>query len=141
MQQKMENFNLPFILIKEDPNQMISLADYVLVASGTATLMVGLLEKPMVIMYRMKWLTGVIGQILIRGLKYFGLVNLILDEEVVPERKQGQVTVPEITMLMDRFISDSAYTEKTIQNLKKVKLLLGDKGAARRVVQSLNQYL
>ncbi len=141
MQQKMENFNLPYILIKEDPNQMISLADYVLVASGTATLMVGLLEKPMVIMYRMKWLTGVIGKILIRGIKYFGLVNLILDEEVVPERKQGQVTVPEITKLMDRYISDPTYTEKTIQNLKKVKLLLGDKGAARRVVQSLNQYL
>lgn len=141
MQQKMENFNLPYILIKEDPNQMISLADYVLVASGTATLMVGLLEKPMVIMYRMKWLTGVIGQILIRGLKYFGLVNLILDEEVVPERKQAQVTVPEITKLMDRYISDPAYTEKTIQNLKKVKHLLGDKGAAGRVVQSLNRYL
>ncbi len=141
IQQKMENFNSPYILIKEDPNQMISLADYVLVASGTATLMVGLLEKPMVIMYRMKWLTGVIGQILIRGIKYFGLVNLILDEEVVPERKQGDVTVPEITKLMDRYISDSAYAEKTIQNLKKVKLLLGDKGAARRVVQSLNQYL
>lgn len=141
IQQKMENFNLPYILIKEDPNQMISLADYVLVASGTATLMVGLLEKPMVIMYRMKWLTGIIGQILIRGIKYFGLVNLILDEEVVPERKQAQVTVPEITKLVDRYISDSAYTEKTIQSLKKVKLLLGDKGAARRVVQSLNQYL
>lgn len=141
LQQKMENFNLPYILIKEDPNQMISLADYVLVASGTATLMVGLLEKPMVIMYRMKWLTGVIGQILIRGLKYFGLVNLILDEEVVPERKQGDVTVPEITKLVDRYISDPTYTEKTIQNLKKVKLLLGDKGAAHRVVQSLNQYL
>ena len=137
----MENFNLPYILIKDDPNQMISLADYVLVASGTATLMVGLLEKPMVIMYRMKWLTGVIGKILVRGVKFFGLVNLILDEEIVPERKQGEVTVPEITKLMDRFISDSAYTAKTIQNLKNIKLRLGDKGAAQRVVKSLNHYL
>jgi len=120
---------------------MISLADYVLVASGTATLMVGLLEKPMVIMYRMKWLTGLIGRILVRGVKFFGLVNLILDEEVVPERKQGEVTVPEITKLMDRFLSDSAYTEKTIQSLKKIKLRLGDQGATQRVVKSLNHYL
>lgn len=139
--QHMENFNLPYILIKEDPNQMISLADYVLVASGTATLMVGLLEKPMVIMYKMKWLTGMIGKLVVRGVKYFGLVNLILDDDVVPERKQDQVTVPEITRLMDRYISEPDYAQKTIDKLKQVKLFLGDKGATQRVVTALNVYL
>ncbi len=138
---KLENFNLPFILIKEDPNLMISMADYVLVASGTATLMVGLLEKPMVIMYKMKWLTGVIGGFLTRHLKFFGLVNLVLNEDVVPERKQEKANVNELTTLMDRFITDAEYTQKTIQKLKLLKTSLGDRGATARVVAELDKYL
>ena len=89
MLDRLEDFKSPYILLQDDPNKMISLADYVLVASGTATLMVGLLQKPMVIMYKLKWLTGVFGAIFIK-IKYFGLVNLILDKEVVPERKQSE---------------------------------------------------
>ena len=141
MIQKLENFNLPYILLKEDPNHMIAISDYVLVASGTATLMVGLLEKPMVIMYKMNWITGVIGNFLTRGLKFFGLVNLILDEEVVPERKQQFVQVDELTKLMNRFIVDSTYTRKTIEKLKILKTSLGDRGANGRVVSALNKYL
>ena len=137
----MENFNLPYILIKEDPNLMISMADYVLVASGTATLMVGLLEKPMVIMYKMKWLTGMIGGVLLRHLKFFGLVNLILNEEVVPERKQKSANVKELTALMDRYMTDSIYTHKTIQKLKLLKTSLGDRGASLRVIAELDRYL
>ena len=89
MQARLDNFKSPYILLQDDPNKMISMADYVLVASGTATLMVGLLQKPMVIMYRLKWLTGVFAKFFIR-VKFFGLVNLILDKEVVPERKQNE---------------------------------------------------
>jgi lipid-A-disaccharide synthase len=139
--QKLENFNLPYILLKEDPNVMISMSDYVLVASGTATLMVGLLEKPMVIMYKMKWLTGLIGKMLIRNLKFFGLVNLILDEEVAPERKQKFANVNELTGLLEKFINDEDHVHQTKQKLKKLKTSLGDKGAASRVVRALNKYL
>ena len=51
--QAMGDVAFPIQLVKENPNDMIALADVILVASGTATLMVGLMEKPMVIMYRM----------------------------------------------------------------------------------------
>lgn len=141
MLKKLENFTLPYLLLKEDPNLMIAMSDYVLVASGTATLMVGLLQKPMVIMYRMKWITGVIGNLLIRNLKFFGLVNLVLDREVVPERKQEFANTIELTKLMDRYISDSDYTLKTIEQLKQLQTALGDRGATTRVVKALNQYL
>lgn len=49
----LEDFGFPYIIQKDDPLRMINLTDLVLVASGTATLMVGLLKKPMVIMYKM----------------------------------------------------------------------------------------
>ena len=103
--------------------------------------MVGLLEKPMVIMYKMKWLTGVIGNYLTRNLKFFGLVNLILNEEVVPERKQQFANVDELTRLTDRYMTDLDYTTRTIQKLKRLKVSLGDRGASKRVVAALNTYL
>ena len=53
------DLDIPLILIKDEPFAMIDLADVVLCASGTATLMVGLLEKPMVIMYKMNALYGI----------------------------------------------------------------------------------
>ncbi len=141
IQLKLENFRQSYVLVKEDPNQMIALADYILVASGTATLMVGLLEKPMVIMYKVKWITGVIGKWLTRGLKYFGLVNLVLDKEVVPERKQEEVTTDELVSLLRQYIVSEEHTQKTISELKKLRLSLGDVGATARVANSLESYL
>ena len=140
MMNRLDNFKLPYILLHDDPNKMISLADYVLVASGTATLMVGLLQKPMVIMYKLKWFTGVIAKIFVR-VKYFGLVNLILDKEVVPERKQEDANPDELFSLMDRYISDSAYTQSVISQLKQLPSYLGEKGATHRVARSLESYL
>lgn len=138
--ERLDGFDWPYILLRDDPNKMISLSDYVLVASGTATLMVGLLQKPMVIMYKLKWLTGVFAKIFI-DVKYFGLVNLILGKEVVPERKQEQANVEELFLLMDRFISDPVYTQSVIDELKKLPLYLGKKGATSRVAQHLQPYL
>ena len=141
MLQRLDNFKSPYILLQDDPYKMISLADYVLVASGTATLMVGLLHKPMVIMYRVKWLTGVIGKMLIRGVKYFGLVNLIFNREVVPERVQEQANTDELFRLLDRYITDDRYTRSVIEDLKKITQHLGDKGATSRVAKSIESYL
>lgn len=140
MLSRLENFKSPYILLQDDPNKMISIADYVLVASGTATLMVGLLQKPMVIMYRLKWLTGVFGMLFIR-IKFFGLVNLIMGQEVVPERKQSDANPDELFKLMDRYLTDEEYTRNVIEDLKKIPSYLGEKGATERVAKSLEAYL
>jgi lipid-A-disaccharide synthase len=141
MLERLEDFRSPYILLQDDPYKMISLADYVLVASGTATLMVGLLQKPMVIMYRVKWLTGVIGKMFIKGVKYFGLVNLILNREVVPERVQELANPDELFKLLDRYITDSSYTQTVVEDLKKLPEHLGDKGATQRVAKSIESFL
>ena len=135
------DYKMPYILIQDEPNKMIALAHYVLATSGTATLMVGLLQKPMVIMYRMKWLSGVIARILVRGIKYFGLVNMILDEEVVPERLQSAANFETLLPLMEKFIVDEDYTQATIKRLAEVQHLLGDVGATARVGDALAQHL
>lgn len=139
--ERLENFKSPYILLQDDPNKMISLADLVLVASGTATLMVGLLQKPMVIMYRMKWSTALLARLLIRGVKFFGLVNLILGREVVPERLQEKANPDELFRLLDRYLTDEEYRLQVVEDLKKIPQYLGDKGATSRVALALEKEL
>lgn len=66
-------------------------ADVVLIASGTATLQAALWKKPMVISYKVPWLTA---QIMKRQgyLPYVGLPNILCGEFVVPELLQDDAT-------------------------------------------------
>ncbi len=141
VQDQMEGFDIPHMLIKDDPFKTIALTDLVLVASGTATLMVGLLQKPMVIMYKLKFLTGVFAKVFIRGVKFFGLVNLILDREVVPELFQGDVNPDRIAIELRKYLDDPQHTDQVRTELGKVRAYLGDKGATKRVAESLEVYL
>jgi lipid-A-disaccharide synthase len=136
----LEDFRLPYMIMKDDPARMIHLTDFILVASGTATLMVGLLQKPMVIMYRMKFMTGVLARLLVRGVKYFGLVNLILGREVCPERWQSEANAETLFGLMDRYFQDTQYAAKVRADLGELRQHLGNKGATKRVAQSLDEF-
>jgi lipid-A-disaccharide synthase len=140
----LENFDFPYVFMKDDPNRMIALADLVLVASGTATLMVGLIEKPMVIMYKVNWLTGVIGKMLVSG--FFGLINLVLDKEAVPERSQSDAHPKALAALLERYILDPKYKQSVINDLKQTKKALGynetdKKTTTQKVIEALNKYL
>jgi len=141
MQDYLEDFRLPYILLKDEPFRMIHLVDMMLVASGTATLQVGILKKPMVIMYRMKWLTGLFAKLVVRGTKYFGLVNLILGKEAVPERFQSEANPENLAALLEKYIQDPAYKAQVIADLEQVRQHLGNKGATQRVVAALDEFL
>ncbi len=137
----LEDFKLPFVMIKDEPFRMIHLCDFVLATSGTATLLVGLLKKPMVIIYRMKALTAIFAKLVVRGTKYFGLVNLILQKEVAPERFQGDATPEKLVPLFQKYIDDPVYSESVRQQLGELRQHLGEKGATERVSQIILGYL
>lgn len=140
LREQIGDAHVPYMLQKEDPESMINMCDLILAASGTATLQVGLLEKPMVIMYKMKWLTGIIAHIFVRGVKYFGLVNLIAGRELVPERFQSRANPQELYTLLKRYIDDPVYKNEVISELKKIQSTLGERGATIRVARVLDKY-
>ena len=69
----------------------IAAADLVWVASGTASVEVALLRRPMVILYRAGALTAFIAKRVVR-IPHLGLVNILAGEGVVPELLQEQAT-------------------------------------------------
>lgn len=133
--------DIPIQLVKDDPTRMVHLTDAILCASGTATLMVGLLEKPMVIMYRMTSVTAWFAKKLVKHTKFFGLVNLIMDERVVPELFQEQANPEDMAKELARYIDDAQYRQATVDKLKKLKLRLGERGATEKVAAILAGYL
>lgn len=127
-------------IIKEDPLDMMALADVMLVKSGTATLMVGLMEKPMVIMYRMTAITAWIAKKLVTKTKFFGLVNLVMNRQVAPELFQEEASPERLATELEALLFGPE-REIALKNLSEVREALGSKGATKRVLAILDGYL
>jgi lipid-A-disaccharide synthase len=136
----LESSSASIQIVKEDPLDMIALADVMLVASGTATLMVGLMEKPMVIMYRMTAITAWFAKRLVTKTKFFGLVNLVMDRLVVPELFQEDANPSRLADELQKLATGSV-REKALSDLAGVRSALGSRGATKRVLEILNGYL
>lgn len=133
IQSFLQSNHFPIIVLKDDPAKMIRLAHAVLATSGTATLFVGLLEKPMVIMYRFKFFSGLIAKHFVKGIKFFGLVNLLLDREVVPERWQSGAEAKNLVPLVERSLFDEDYKRQVVSDLKLLPQHLGEPGALNKL--------
>lgn len=79
------------LLLEGHAREAIAASDGVLVASGTATLEVALLRKPMVIAYRMANLSYRIMRRM-QMLPWIGLPNILCNDSVVPEFIQDAAT-------------------------------------------------
>jgi lipid-A-disaccharide synthase len=97
------NFNILF----GHSHLAMQAADFVLVASGTATLEAALLKKPMVITYRMPRLSW---QILKRMnyLPWVGLPNILAERFVVPEFLQNEATPERIASTIMDIMTDKS---------------------------------
>ena len=88
---KQANPDIQIHLLDGMADEVLEASDVVLIASGTATLQAALWKKPMVISYKVPWLTA---QIMKRQgyLPYVGLPNILCGEFVVPELLQDDAT-------------------------------------------------
>ncbi len=140
VREQCEQHHYQGLFLKEDPFFMIQTADEILCASGTATLMVGLCEKPMVIMYKMNAVSGKLAKLLVNKIPFFGMVNLISGREIVPERFQERANPQELAMCISRMIKDSTYRQKVLSDLKDLKVMLGSGGGLRQLAQTLLEF-
>lgn len=100
-----KNPDLDIHLIDGEADVVLEAADVVLIASGTATLQAALWKKPMVISYKVPWLTA---QIMKRQgyLPYVGLPNILCGEFVVPELLQDDATPSQLADALLEWLSN-----------------------------------
>jgi lipid-A-disaccharide synthase len=86
---------LDVLLTDGQATRVLSAANVVLVASGTASLEAALCKRPMVVVYRLGALTGwVLTRLNLVKSKFFAQPNLLADQRVVGEYFQDQI-IPE----------------------------------------------
>lgn len=141
MQDYLNEVRFPVTLVKASPFEMIDLTDLVLAKSGTTTLQVALLKKPMIIMFIMTRFTYWFARLMVHGVKFFGLPNLIMNRQIVPERWQSSANVDTLTKDLEKIIEDSDYRGKMIHDLSLLEATLGRRGATTRVARVLDEYL
>lgn len=111
-----------------------------LCASGTATLEVGLLGTPMIVLYRLTSGSYWLGRLLVR-LPHFSLVNLVLDEAAVPELLQRDADGPAVARLADELLGDAPAIAAMRARLACLRGRLGEPGASGRAADAIVELL
>jgi lipid-A-disaccharide synthase len=119
-------------VIGGDSYSIIAASELALVASGTATLEAALLGCPMVIAYKMSHLTYILGRMLIKGVPFIGMPNILAGRRIVPELIQRQVTPVNLVRAAEPMLAESLHAEVAAALLA-ASHCLGAPGAAGRV--------
>ena len=131
---------LPVIIVEEDRFQAIADSHLALCASGTATLEVGLLGTPMIMVYRLARWTYFLAKLLVR-LPNVSLVNLVSERRVVPELIQGEANPERIAAEAERLLTDAAAREEMRAGLAGLRGRLGEGGASGRAAAAVAEML
>jgi len=98
-----------------------------IVASGTATVEAAIMGTPFVMVYRVSPLTYALGKPRVK-VPHYAMVNLIAEEEVVPELVQSKFTAANIVAELEKIIPDGEPRTRMIQQLARVKARLKQGG-------------
>ncbi len=101
-------------LIMGRSHEVQAACDVALVASGTATLETALHKRPMVIAYKMQWLSWQIANRK-RLLPWIGLPNILCNESLVPEFLQGKVQPEALAKAVLQWLDDPVAVAKIQQ--------------------------
>jgi lipid-A-disaccharide synthase len=114
-----------------EAQRVLRQSELALVKSGTSTLEALLARRPMVVAYRVSWLSWIIGKLLVR-VPHVALPNLLAGKRLVPELLQGDAT-PEA---MARALHDVQDRRGDLLGAyDAVRTSLGGPGASARVAE------
>lgn len=111
-----------------------------MVASGTATLEAAFFGMPLVILYRVAWLTWVIGKRLVK-IEFLGMPNILAGREIAREFLQEAAEPRAIAEEMHRLLRDPAARDSIERNLAGVIAQLGAPGAGSRAARAIAEEL
>ncbi len=134
------NYKLPLKLVTDMTYDGIAASDFSLVCSGTATLETAILGTPMVILYKVNFLTWLFVLLMIK-IPYIGLVNVVKGRKIVEEFIQFDAEPEKICDYVIPLLRDKNKLNNLKLELLSVKPLLGTPGAAQRAAHVIAEVL
>ncbi|CAI2717184.1 lipid-A-disaccharide synthase [Nitrospina watsonii] len=116
--------------------EVMATSDFLIMASGSATLEAGLLECPMLIIYKVHPVTYFIARFF-TDIRLFGLINIVAEEQVATELLNEQVTPKAIADETLKVLNDAERAARFHQQLKDVRRSLGEPGVVDRIAQNI----
>lgn len=109
--------DLPVTTFVNQTQDVMAAADCLMIASGTVTLEAALIKRPMVVAYKVNWLTYYLIRKMIK-LKWFSLPNLMVNKELIPELIQLNVDAEHIYPLIhERLYQDQSHLIETFTQI------------------------
>lgn len=130
----------PVEIVKGRARDLINESRLVLTSSGTATLEIGIIGRPMVVIYKTGWLTFQIAKRLVKVDK-IALINWVAGEKIVPELIQHDAVPEKIAAEADRFLNDTELARRTVNRLHETVALLGETGTASRAADTVMELI
>jgi lipid-A-disaccharide synthase len=120
--------------------EAVGASDAAIVASGTAVLEAGLMQRPLVVVYRVSLITYLVGRLMLK-VAHVALVNLLAGRRLVPELLQGDMTPERIASEIRRVWDPGTPREEMLRGLEEVRGRLGGPGAAERAAEAVLELL
>jgi lipid-A-disaccharide synthase len=114
--------------------ELMQRAALAITASGTATMECAFYGCPMIVVYKVNWLTYLIGRIVVT-VNWLAMPNVIADREVVPEFIQGDAQPNQIAAAARELLENTAKRETMQKELAAVVGNLGGPGASGRAAR------
>jgi lipid-A-disaccharide synthase len=118
----------------------LNIADFCLVASGTATLETAIMQKPFAVIYKMNLLNYLLYRPQVK-IPYIGMVNIVAGKKIVPEFIQFGAYPKKISKQVLEILQDPDKIKQMKNDLVQVKSLLGENGASLRAAQIIIDFL
>lgn len=120
--------SLNYRIFAGEGKTVMAAADAVLLTSGTATLEAMLLQKPMLVSYKVSPLTGLLAQHLVTT-PYFSLPNLLAGHQIVPEFIQDEINTEVMADSLINLLQDTDSRKKMINHFLATRKALRSNGA------------
>lgn len=118
----------------------LNVADFCLVASGTATLETAIMQKPFFVVYKMNLLNYLLYLPQVR-VPCIGMVNIVAGKKIIPEFIQFGARPKKIAQEAIAILNSPGEKERMRQDLASVKASLGEKGASERAAAIIIDFL
>lgn len=128
------------ILRKGEVQEILSISDAAIIASGTATLQAAIEGVPMVIIYKVSPITYILGKILVK-IKNIGIVNIVAGREIVPELIQSDARPEEISGVIKKILDDPVYRDRMKRDLLNAREKLGSPGASEKAAEEILKFI
>ena len=126
--------SLPIKVLRGQTYDAVAASDLCIVASGTATLETAIIGTPMIVVYRVNWLTSFLSRYLIEA-EHIGLPNVIAGKRIIPEFIRDKFEAQLIAKEAVDILKDKNRQKSMHESLNAVREKLGNPGAGERVAQ------